>query len=684
MRADVEKTVMLITIAASVALQSLAAIPIVVIPDKPTAVEKFSAEEWIASQDWNGKEDPCAVQVALDRIRKDSRVYTRETSASNWDRNSRLVIVVPDNPTLVEKSASIELLDAVRRMTGAELVITNESTAPKGVALYVGDTVASRAATNDENIAEWKYDEIFIKSVADGVVFTGHPTRGVLYAVNTWLEDFCGVRWWTPKESSYPVRGSLPISGIEHRYAPKIKYRETYYKDGFDANFKVRLKGNFTSLTRYLFDKIEFIPPEKGGNHRLYFFKGRRSAYHSFFEILPPDTYFDAHPEWYGFVTNGNQNVRARTQLCLTNPEMLAEFIKQTKRRLREDPTVDFISISQNDNSPTGSASPCACPNCIEVEKEEGGVHSGPIIRFANSVAEAIEKEFPNVRVDTFAYLYSRVAPKKTKARHNVIVRFCDIDCPVAVPMDIKGVSRCEEWMKELKEWGQAASGQLFIWDYVVNFDNYMLPHPNLFSLGPNVRIFAESGAVGIFEQGDALCDAGEFNRLRHWVLAHLLWDPSKDDIALINEFIEGYYGMAAAGYLRDYFRIVNCPARDTRSLVSCYHKGVDMFMLPSAVDAAWKSMVEAERAAKKEGVQFSERVRREKLAIDHAVILEWGRIRKLYDQYDWEWPFETTRAEAVRRWRNDCLSFGVVARKETTDKNEFESYCKTLMELKQ
>jgi N-acetylmuramic acid 6-phosphate etherase len=31
----------------------------------------FAAEEWVASQDWTGKEEPCAVQVALEKIRKD-------------------------------------------------------------------------------------------------------------------------------------------------------------------------------------------------------------------------------------------------------------------------------------------------------------------------------------------------------------------------------------------------------------------------------------------------------------------------------------------------------------------------------------------------------------------------------------------------------------------------------------
>ena len=45
MRIDVEKALVVITFAASVALQSLAALPLVVIPDEATAVEKFAASE---------------------------------------------------------------------------------------------------------------------------------------------------------------------------------------------------------------------------------------------------------------------------------------------------------------------------------------------------------------------------------------------------------------------------------------------------------------------------------------------------------------------------------------------------------------------------------------------------------------------------------------------------------------
>jgi N-acetylmuramic acid 6-phosphate (MurNAc-6-P) etherase len=33
----------------------------------------FAAEEWVQSQDWTGREEPCAVQVALERLKKEKR-----------------------------------------------------------------------------------------------------------------------------------------------------------------------------------------------------------------------------------------------------------------------------------------------------------------------------------------------------------------------------------------------------------------------------------------------------------------------------------------------------------------------------------------------------------------------------------------------------------------------------------
>ena len=193
--------------------------------------------------------------------------------------------------------------------------------------------------------------------------------------------------------------------------------------------------------------------------------------------------------------------------------------------------------------------------------------------------------------------------------------------------------------------------------------------------------IAAANGAVGVFEQGDALCSAGSFNPLKNWVLAHLLWDASADDLALIDEFTRRYYGERAAPYLHEYYTVVDKAAFDARALVSCYHSGVDGFMTPATVHRAALAMGKAVEAAETEGGPYAERIRREQLSTDHAVILEWDKLRKLYKFHGWDWPFPATRREAVERWVEKCRHFGVVAREETVNRDEFEAYVRKLKE---
>ena len=573
------------------------------------------------------------------------------------------VIAIPDSATPVERSAAAELQEAVARMSGRTFPIVAESEACADTIFFIGATRMASAATNEAGVAEWKYDEVFVKSVPGGIVLAGHPVRGPLYAVDVWLEDFCGVRWWTSTESHYPRLANLPVSGCRKRHAPTFRFRETYYLDGFNAAFKVRSKGNFSSPTRYMLTPMEFIPPEKGGDHRIFFFKGRRSAYHSFFEILPPARHFKDHPEWYSEI----DGKRKAKQLCLTNPGMEAAFVAETVRLLREDPSADFISVSQNDWN-----GPCGCAACRAVIDEEGAV-SGLYLRFVNRVAEALERESPHVTVDTFAYQFTRKPPRKTRPRHNVIVRLCDIECAFNAPLADSHLA--DDFVANLKDWGRIAAGRLFIWDYVTDFTSYMMPHPNVGSLAPNIRLFAEAGAVGVFEQGDALCAAGSFAALSHWMIAHLLWDASRDGMALRNEFIAGYYGKSAAPHVmacRDIVDGAGAQAAARGKKIGCYHQNVKDFMDRQTALAAAGRLDAAIAAAENDGEDFVRRLRRERLSFDHMKIVNWK-----------EWKMPGSRAAAIRRWIGECREFGVIAYKETTARNTFDDYCGKLLRMK-
>jgi len=364
-------------------------------------------------------------------------------------------IVIPVATTPVELSAARELQEHLAKVTGAAFAIESEAVSKSGPRLLVGNTAAARALLPDFDPKATAYDGIVLKTFGDDLILTGHPQRGALYAVYSFLEDSVGVRWWTSEETFIPDRPTLQLPVLDIRYAPKLRFRESYYLDSFNARFKTRLKGNFSSRTRYMLAPMEMIPEAYGGNHRLIHFKGRNSAYHSFYELLPPARYFKEHPEWYSEIKGKRTHKDA--QLCLTSGEMRKELTKNALALLREDPGADMIQISQNDH-----AGRCECAACLAVEKEEGGIGiaSGPLLRFVNQVAEDIGKEFPHVFIDTFAYQFTRQAPARVRPRHNVLIRLCDIECSFLQPLE--GSKENAPFASDLAAWSRIAGGNLF------------------------------------------------------------------------------------------------------------------------------------------------------------------------------------------------------------------------------
>ena len=581
-------------------------------------------------------------------------------------------IAVPDAATAVENTAARELASALGRITGSAFEVVPESKAGDA-AYFVGATTLAGKLAAANGWPACVCDEIRRGTVDGKTVLAGDVVRGVLYSVDSFLEDVAGVRWWTTGESDYPNRPDWkPGELAPYRYAPPFRFRETFYRSTLtDADFKVRAKVNTTSYTRYIIPptKEQFIPPEKGGNHKLVFFKGRRSAYHSFFQVLPPAKHFKDHPEWYSLVkgvrtANGRDvgagGPRPAGQLCLTNEEMFRAYVEETKRLLRESPDCDSIQVTQND----WGSDWCECDGCKAVYAREGAV-SGLYIDFANRVAEAVEKEFPHVIIDTFAYQFTRKAPKTVRPRHNVVVRLCDIECAFNRPLADPSIPANKAFLEDLHAWSKVASGNLYIWDYQANFTSYMLPHPNLHVFSDNLRLFRDAGAVGVFEQGDAMCAGGDFAALKCYVTAHLMWDPSKDWKALTDEFLNGYYGTAAAPHLKEVLRVSSeSAARPAAPAMGCYHADAFPWITPEAGCKALAEMDAALKAAETQSPVFARRVRLAKLSWDHARIRSWNR-----------WGQKGAPAEAIAAFKQALGEFGIDAYRETISRKTLDDY---------
>ncbi|HOJ10757.1 MAG TPA: DUF4838 domain-containing protein [Clostridiales bacterium] len=520
------------------------------------------------------------------------------------NRNSAMKIVISENASISVRHAARELQHFLRQMTGVTMPIKTDNMGVTGSEIYVGYSKRTEQAGIFPH-AELGGEGYVIKHVNGNLIIAGNDPRGTLYGVYSFLEEYCGCRWYTSDFSYIPQCKNIELDdNLDITYSPVFEYRETFYYDSFDGDFAVRnhLNGMHMRLKDEHGDKIKYA---KG-----YFV-------HTFSRLVPPEKYYDDHPEYFA-LRNGVRE-RENAQLCLTNPDVLKISIEKTLDELRKNPDVNIISISQNDGT-----QPCTCPQCQAVVEEEGS-EAGPILRYVNKIAEEVEKEFPNVAIDTLAYDYSRNPLKITKPRSNVIIRLCSFECCFSHPLDDcrqtadlkkRSKKKSDDFAGDVEKWSKI-SNKLYIWDYVTNFEFYQLFHPNLHILAPNIRFFARNNVKGVFEQGNGQGEYGEMAELRTWLLAKLLWDPDFDVEKGMNEFLAAWFG-PAAGAMREYINLMKEALLESGYHISLYDAPKAPHITVELLSKADEIFDRAEKLTSQMPIE-NRRVRKERVGIKYA-----------------------------------------------------------------
>ncbi|NLO36344.1 MAG: DUF4838 domain-containing protein [Clostridiaceae bacterium] len=451
-----------------------------------------------------------------------------------------MTIVLSQQVGPQENNAAKELLYYLERITGACFEIEKAASAaamPKP-AIALGEAALWLGLDEPRGLGE---DGFVIRTLGDSLALYG-GRRGILYAAYELLEQL-GCRFFTPLCEKVPTCENLALPELDCRQVPALEYRYHNYKD-FTAHPSFAVKRRINGP----------VPiDEDWGGHLAYAW-----FVHTFERnILDPAEVFDAHPEYFSLVDG--KRLRERTQLCLTNPDVLRITIEKVKKALAENPQCRLISVSQNDWNNN-----CTCDSCRKIDAEEGS-SAGSLIWFVNQVAEAVEKDFPDAVIDTLAYQYSRPAPRQIRPRHNVCVRLCSIESCFMHPFetcddDARAVKRPDgtssRFITDLQDWAKVCN-RLYIWDYTTCFAHYPMPFPNWNVLQPNMQAFVRNNVKGVFEQAcGAAGGSTDLNELRAYLLAKLLWDPDCDLEAHMQDFLNAFYG-AAGPEIRRYIRLL-------------------------------------------------------------------------------------------------------------------------------
>ncbi len=490
-------------------------------------------------------------------------------------------IVIPRSPTEVERSAATVLQQYLLKISNALLPIKKDTIRPSAFEILIGNARSRNDKTPEAGSLD--PDGILIRTNDQTLILRGGSGKGTLYAVYTLLEDYLGCRKYKPTVEVIPHNATVTLPFIDRRYSPPFTFRSTYYHGWTDRAF-----------TDW---------------HKLISVDDQRQQWgmwvHTFDRLVPAKEFFPQHPEYYSLI--GGHRVPSG-QLCLSNSDVERILTERLGDMIKENPNAKYWSVSQNDNF-----NECQCDSCNALKVKYGG-SSGVVINFVNNVAA----HFPDKIISTLAYQYTRSAPTGVKPAPNVNIMFCSIECNRSEPIPTD--PRSASFRKDLEDWHTLTSN-ILVWDYVVQFRNLLDPFPNLGVLQPNLQYFARNGVKMMFEQG---CNelAGEFCELRTYVIAKLLWNPNINVSAVMNDFLNGYYG-SAGRYLRQYIDTMHDALARSGKTLDIYgypYDAIDSYLTPHLLHV-YTGLFEKAEAAVQSQPEFLERVKIARLPLEYAIL---------------------------------------------------------------
>ena len=541
-------------------------------------------------------------------------------------------VVVRCDASPCERRAAAELRHFVHRQTGVELPLADDADPLPARAILLGATRHGASLLPDS--AAVPDDEGFrLKAVGPHLLVLGGPGRGPLYGVCELLERFGGCAWYSDSFEVVPRLDVFKVpDDLDETQRPAFALRVQNGSKGYHGtDWAVRNKMNPESLG-----------PDLGGSR--FRFDPVLGKCHTFNALLSPDEWFDSHPEYFSEIDG--MRVRHRTQLCLTNPDVLRLCTEKVLARIAESRPKGILHYGV---SPNDWMNACTCPSCRAVDVREKS-QAGTLIAFVNRIAEAVEAKYPDVVIQTLAYSYTRRPPATLVPRRNVQVCLCTIECDFTRSIE---ESRALENRRVRHAFGVWRKGgrPLSVWDYAADFACWIHPWPNVWTLRKNLAFYRSGGVDQVYELGDGGVANDVWCDIRAWLIAKWMWNPDLSPEPLLARCFADAFGPAAPE-VRRYFDLLYASPRDTRRFPMGCFAGIHSRTVPDdALEAGAELFARA--AEKVVGTPFANRVARARVAVDFARALRgYGRpfLRRDISGID-RARYESQRAGARRAW---------------------------------
>jgi hypothetical protein len=521
---------------------------------------------------------------------------------------NKTTIVVGRAATAAENTAAEALRDSLFKLEGVTLKIRTDRNDYQS-RIEVGFVSGGLIGSTQTDLLTC--DGYMYAARGNVLHITAKTPRGVIYGVYSLLEQEFGCRYFVGDDFYIPKLTALEVKdGTIVTYSPPFSYRDFDAMTCFTPEYGMANKQN----------GMHYHLEEKHGEP-LYI----DGFAHTLPHIVPHDRYFDAHPEYFALIDGArrkrNPQNNQYTQLCFSNPDIVPITVEYLLARKRMNPRRTIFDVSMTD----GYAY-CECDAC-RAAQEKYNARSAPFLTFINAVAKEVKKEYPDMIIDTLAYLHLRRPPQNfPPIEDNIMVRVCSIEC-----CGIHALGECDffepkivdrsdppvEILDDYRGW-RKLTDKVYAWDYVMCQSFVFLPWPNFDVIQKNLQSERDCGIRGVMLCGTYYTEWGSYAALRGYLYAKCLWNPDCNLQAHRAEFMTYYYGDAAAAMTEAIAYL------EARNLKYPYHticgsRGENLKWYDADFIREYGAMLERAEYAVRDNPKILKRVQTERICIPFA-----------------------------------------------------------------
>jgi hypothetical protein len=537
---------------------------------------------------------------------------------------------VAGDEDIMTLQAAADLSDFSARIAGATppaRLSTDAAVAQEPLVAVGRRNALAKAAFTDADFQGLGDDGFLIRSFGPHILIAGATPRGTMYGVNWFLDRKLGMRWLSPTVTHWPHTPDIILPVQMEKQVPRFAFREVLSVEAEDKAWRQR---NLMSGESH---GPSFLPspPALDSWNRDWASQG---IIENFYQLLPPETYKAAHPEWF-----------AGGQLAMMNEGLRAEMARVVIARLRALPDYKKIWFAIHDmdwgwDMDADSAAFAA---------SHGGHASAPRLDMMIDIAARVRAELPGARLAFNAYHWSFTPPEGMTVPDHILVY------PMTIHVNYRDALNGPANAAlghDIAGWNAIARNVL-VWDHITNFSGFIQPTPNIFPIGHSIRWLASLEHVdGYMGEGSFNTPGAEFSALRAWMISRLLWDPKQDVEALVDEFCNLYYGPAAPAIMT-YIRFYHDKISHTDDVLA-EKTAVDMDMFDAEfVSRADGLFDEAETLAR--GTPYEARVQAARMPVDYVILLRRAEYSALRDQIGFD--VKTDLAERSDRFWKAVLA---------------------------